>query len=142
MLHAFNTGPILEQRITGVAMKWSEDELATIINRDDLKVSPYREDGVTFGTPTWIWAVAVDGELYVRAYNGTASRWYQAAIRQQAGRIIAANTVRDVRFEAVNGDVNDRIDAEYRAKYKNSAYLTPMVSTRARSATVRICPRD
>jgi hypothetical protein len=25
---------------------------------------------VTYGTPTWIWSVAVDGALYVRAYNG------------------------------------------------------------------------
>jgi hypothetical protein len=54
-------------------MNWSNDELAMIVKHDDLKVSPYREDGSTYGTPTWIWAVEIDGELYVRAYNGTAS---------------------------------------------------------------------
>jgi hypothetical protein len=25
---------------------------------------------VTPGTPTWIWSVVVDGQLYVRGYNG------------------------------------------------------------------------
>ena len=33
---------------------------------DDLHISPFREDGVTYGTPTWIWSVAVDDALYVR----------------------------------------------------------------------------
>ena len=54
----------------GDAMKWSADELRKIIEADDLHISPFREDGVTPGTPTWIWAVAVDGDLYVRGYNG------------------------------------------------------------------------
>jgi hypothetical protein len=27
------------------------------------------------------WCVAVDSELYVRAYNSTGSNWYQAAVR-------------------------------------------------------------
>jgi hypothetical protein len=62
---------------------WSEDELRKIIEADDLRISPFREDGVTPGTPTWIWTVAVDGGLYVRGYNGQDSRWYQAARRQK-----------------------------------------------------------
>ena len=66
---------------------WSKDELRKIADADDLHISPFREDGVTYGTPTWIWSVAVDDALYVRAYNGQNSRWYQAAVRQKAGRI-------------------------------------------------------
>jgi hypothetical protein len=58
------------------------DELRKIAAADDLHVSPFREDGATFGTPTWIWSVAVDGSLYVRAYNGRSSRWHQAALRK------------------------------------------------------------
>ncbi len=58
---------------------WASETLERIITADDLKVSPLRADGSTDGTPTWIWCVAVDGDLYVRGYNGTASRWYQAA---------------------------------------------------------------
>jgi Uncharacterized protein conserved in bacteria (DUF2255) len=37
-----------------------------------------------------MWSVAVDDALYVRGYNGQNSRWYQAAVRQKAGRIRAA----------------------------------------------------
>ena len=68
---------------------WSQDELRRIAEADDLHVAPFREDGATYGTPTWIWSVAVDDALYVRGYNGQNSRWYQAAVRQKAGRIIA-----------------------------------------------------
>ena len=53
---------------------------------DDLHVSPFREDGKTRGTPTWIWSVVIDGELYARAYNGQNSRWFKAAREQRAGR--------------------------------------------------------
>src|SRR6516162_6562073 len=67
---------------------WSKDELHKIAQADDLHISPFRDDGVTYGTPTWIWSVAVDDALYVRGYNGQNSRWYQAAVRQKAGRII------------------------------------------------------
>lgn len=121
---------------------WSKDELRKIAGTDDLHISPYREDGKTYGTPTWIWSVVVDEALYVRAYNGKKSSWYQAAMRQKAGRITAAGITKEVSFEAVDGPVNDRIDDAYRAKYKGSPYLSPMIGTRARAATVKVMPRD
>ena len=121
---------------------WAPKELRRIAERDDLRIAPFREDGVTYGTPTWIWSVAVDGDLYVRAYNGQSSRWYRAAARQKAGRITAAGPTREVAFEPVEGAINDRIDEAYRAKYRGNPYLVSMISARARSATVRITPRD
>src|SRR4051812_11999362 len=120
---------------------WSKDELRRIAEADDLHVAPFREDGVTYGTPTWIWSVAVGGDLYVRAYNGQNSGWYQAALRQKAGRITAAGTTREVAFEPVEGPVNDLIDDAYRAKYGGSPYLGSMIGPRAHSATMRIVPR-
>src|SRR5437899_386225 len=121
---------------------WSKDELTKIAETDDLHISPFREDGITYGTPTWIWSVAVDEALYVRGYNGQKSRWYQAAARQRAGRITAAGMAKEVAFEPVNGPINDRIDDAYRAKYRGSPYLKPMIGARARSATVKITPRE
>jgi hypothetical protein len=120
---------------------WSKDELCKIAEADDLHISPLREDGLTYGTPTWIWSVAVDDALYVRGYNGQSSRWYQAAVRQKAGRIIAAGMTKEVTFAPVNGAINDRIDDAYRAKYRGSPYLSAMIGTPARSATVKIMPR-
>jgi hypothetical protein len=121
---------------------WSKEKLSKIAGADDLHISPFREDGVTYGTPTWIWSVAVDGGLYVRAYNGQNSRWYRAAVRQKAGRITAAGMTKEVTFEPVDGPINDRIDDAYRAKYRGSPYLGPMIGARARSATVKVMPRD
>ena len=45
---------------------WSKDELRKIAEADDLHIAPFREDGVTYGTPTWIWSVAVDNALFAR----------------------------------------------------------------------------
>jgi hypothetical protein len=82
---------------------WPKDELRKIAEADDLHISPYREDGKTYGTPTWIWSVAVGIDPYVRAYNGKKSRWYKAALRQKAGRITAAGMTKEVTFEPVDG---------------------------------------
>jgi hypothetical protein len=95
-------------------MSWSKDELRRIAEADDLHISPFRKDGATYGTPTWIWSVAVEGALCVRAYNGQGSRWYKAAVRQKVGRITAAGMTKSVGFEPVDGPVNDRIDDAYR----------------------------
>ena len=121
---------------------WSRDELRKIAESDDLHISPFRQDGVTYGTPTWIWSVVVGDALFVRAYNGQKSRWYQAAMRQKAGRITAAGMTREVTFAPVDGPINDQIDDAYRAKYKGSPYLPPMIGAHARSATVRISPHE
>jgi hypothetical protein len=121
---------------------WLKKELEGIAQTDDLHISPLREDGKTYGTLTWIWSVVVDGALYVRAYNGKDSRWYKAALRQKAGRITAAGMTKEVAFEPVDGELNDRIDDAYRAKYASSPYLKPMIGARARAATVKVVPRE
>ena len=76
-------------------MVWEKDKLQQIAEADDLHISPFREDGTTYGTPTWIWSVVVEDGLYVRGYNGTQSRWYQAAVRQKAGRVTVQFTNND-----------------------------------------------
>jgi hypothetical protein len=121
---------------------WLKKELDGIAGKDDLHISPLREDGKTYGTPTWIWSVVVNGALYVRAYNGKDSGWYKAALQQKAGRITAAGITKEVAFEPVDGPTNDRIDDAYRAKYASSEYLKPMVGERARAATVRVVPHE
>lgn len=121
---------------------WAPDELRGIAEANDLHISPFREDGVTYGTPTWIWSVVVGDALYVRGYNGQDSRWYQAAVRQGAGRITAGGITKEVTFEPVDGPMNDRIDDAYRKKYRGSPYLSPMIGARARLASVKIMPRQ
>lgn len=125
-----------------VQVHWPAGDLRKMVESDDLHIAPFREDGITYGTPTWIWSVVVDGELYVRAYNGRDSRWYKSAMRERAGRIMAAGIISDVHFDPVDGTINGRIDDAYRAKYRGSPYLNAMIAQRAREATVRIAPRS
>jgi hypothetical protein len=63
-------------------------------------------------------------------------------MRQKAGRITAAAVTREVMFEPVQGSINDRIDDAYRAKYHTNEYLSPMINSRARAATVKIIPQE
>ena len=121
--------------------EWIKEELGKIANSDDLHISPFRDDGKTYGTPTWIWSVVVGDELFVRAYNGNNSSWYQAALKQKAGRISAAGMTKEVTFESVDGQINDLIDDAYRIKYNGSPYLSPMIGKRGRSATVKVVPK-
>jgi hypothetical protein len=123
-------------------VQFSKADLKKIDEANDLHISPFREDGKTYGTPTWIWAVVVDGVLYVRAYNGVNSRWYQSALKQKAGRIVAAGMTKEVQFEPVQGEINTQIDEAYKQKYNSSPYLSSMISTRAKAATVRIVPNE
>lgn len=114
------------------------EEIQKIAENDDFHIAPFREDGKTYGTLTWIWSVMVDHKLFVRAYNGTNSRWYKSAMSQKAGKIKAAGMEKKVRFEPVSGNINEKIDDAYRKKYSDSPYMPPMISDRAKAATVRV----
>lgn len=114
------------------------EEIEQIGKNDDFHISVLHEDGGTYGTLTWIWSVEVDGKLYIRAYNGVNSRWYKSALKQKQGKIKAAGMEKKVRFEPVNGPLNEKIDQAYREKYSSSPYLGSMISDRAKAATVNV----
>ena len=118
---------------------WDKHTLERIDRADDLKMAPHRADGKTVGTPTWIWEVVLDGRLFVRAYNGPRSRWYQAAIARKRGQIHAIGEVFEVRFVPINEEtLNAGIDAAYRQKYASSPYVAHMVGASAKAATVEV----
>lgn len=118
---------------------FTKEELQKINNADDLHIAPFRADGKTYGTPTWIWEVVVNDNLYVRAYSGTHSKWYQSALSQKAGRIIAANQTYEVDFTPINDEnLNNLIDQAYTSKYSSSPYLSAMINNRAKAATIKI----
>lgn len=123
-------------------MSWNHDVLSNIDVADDLKIAPYHPDRQTTGTPTWIWAVVVENRLFVRAYSGMASRWYQAALSQRAGRVFAAGQVFGVTFSPeTDAGMMQKIDAAYRRKYAQNRYVSAMISARAAAATVEILLR-
>lgn len=124
-----------------MSARWPDGLLDAVVVADDLKVSPLRADGRTFGTPTWIWCVRVDDDLYVRAYYGPSSRWYAAALARPDGSVHAAGHVLDVIFEPAGASLADRIDAAYRDKYAGSPYLAPMIASGPRAVCFRVVPR-
>lgn len=121
---------------------WRPEDLEAFAASDDLHVSPSRDDGTTYSTPTWIWSVVVGDALYARAYNGTASRWFRAAVRQGAGRVRLAREDHEVEFAVADPSAISAVDEAHRRKYASSSYLGPMVSPRAQEATVVITPRE
>jgi hypothetical protein len=119
---------------------WADEQLTRIAANDDLHVAPCRENGRT-GTPTWIWSVAVDQTLHVRAYNGSDSSWYQSAMRTGRGIIQSGGETIEVRFLPVDDKLlNERIDEAYAEKYAGNPYLAPMVAAGPRATTVAVTP--
>lgn len=123
--------------------RWSTRECAAIAGSDDFHIAPYRPDGRTPGTLTWIWSVVVDGRVFVRPWHGPRSRWYRAAEAQGAGRITAGGLDRTVELRTLDDEqLNARVDDAYRVKYAGSPYLPPMVAAGPRRATVEVLPAD
>lgn len=119
---------------------WSTDQLARIEENKDLYVSPFRQDGLTYGTPTQTWALVVDKKVYVRAASGQDSRWYQAAVAQRAGRVRLEGMFIDAIFEDAGTDDEAAIDAAYERKYPGSSAVPIMQGAGPKSAAVRIWP--
>ena len=117
---------------------WTADDLRTIADTTDLFVSPFREDGTSYGTPTRVWALVVNGQVYARAANGVQSSWYQAAVSQRAGRVRVADRIYDVTFAPADADVNEAIDAAYEAKYPGSPAVATMQAAGPSAATVKV----
>ncbi|WP_020006402.1 DUF2255 family protein [Salinicoccus albus] len=127
-----------------MAANWSQEQIDAFSKADDMYISPFYSDGKTPGTPTWIWSVAVDNHLYVRAYNGQNSRWYNSAVEQKAGKIKITGETYDVVFQPIENEpaLTEKIDEAYNEKYGDSSYLPPMLEKGPVSATVKILPRD
>lgn len=121
---------------------WNPEELTRIAEPEMFDLSAQLEDGTTPKT-VGIWAVAVDGRLFVRSYTGLAGKWYAPALASLRGRVSAGGVTKDVRFERVTDDAtNAAIDAEYLAKYTPSPYAPEMGQEPVRSQTLEVIPLD
>lgn len=119
---------------------WREDAIRAIGTADDFHIAPFHPDGVTTGTPTWIWSVIVEGRLFVRYYSGTSGRWYRAAIEQRAGIVKSGGRTYNVDFAPAPESWAGIIDDAYSKKYAGSPYLPMELSERVRAACVEVIP--
>lgn len=122
--------------------EWTAGELDTLGAAEELDIAPLRPDGSPRPFTT-IWVVRVGDDLYVRSWRGQDGAWFRAALQRPEGRIQAAGIKRDVAFAEPEHADHDAIDRAYRDKYARhaSTYVDPMISPRARAATLRLTPR-
>jgi len=121
---------------------WTGEELTTIAAAEELEIAPFRRNG-TPRNPVTIWVVRHGDDLYVRSVNGRTAAWFRGTQVGHEGRIHAGGVDKDVTFVDADPDINDQLDAEYRAKYRRYAksIVDHIVSPKARSATIKLMPR-
>src|SRR5437762_12654496 len=120
---------------------WTSDELGKIEAADELELASVRRDG-TLRNPVTIWVVRHGDDLYVRSVNGRGSSWFRGAQTRHEAHIQAGGADKDVLLVETD-DVNDELDAAYRAKYRRYAesLVGSIVSPQARAATLKLVPR-
>jgi hypothetical protein len=119
---------------------WSAPRLDELASAEELVLVLTRADRTPLRFP--VWAVVVDGNLYVRSYLGVTTGWYRAVVAEQHQAIVLEGIDADVLFEFVprTDAVNKGIDAAYLAKYSKFDYRDAMVEPAAVDATLRILP--
>src|SRR5438132_1848560 len=104
---------------------WTSDELNKIGAAEELKIASVSRDGRR-RNPVTIWVVRRGDDLYVRSVNGRTGAWFRGAQDRHEARIHAGDVETDVLLVETD-DVNDEIDAAYRAKYRR--YVAKIVDT-------------
>lgn len=123
---------------------WTEAELSSIGKAEEVQVAPLRPDG-GLGKEVTVWAVRSGDGIYVRsAVKGYGASWYRGVEQTHYGRMRAVGIRKDVELVDVDDQVNDEVDAAYRAKYRRYAgrILESCLTPQARSTTLRIMPRS
>lgn len=122
---------------------WTSNELTRIGPAEELEIAPLRRDG-TQRRPVTIWVVRHGDDLFVRSVNGRTGAWFRGAQVRHEGRIWAGGVEKDVTFVNADPDLNDQLDAAYRAKYRQYAksIVDTIVTPDARAATLKLVPRS
>jgi hypothetical protein len=122
---------------------WTSDELARIGAADELELASRRRDG-TLRNPVTVWVVRHADDLYVRSWRGRTATWFRRVRARPEGQIRAGGVQMDVQFIDPDPGVDDALDASYRAKYRSrgGGYVDQMVGPEARSATLKLVPRQ
>jgi hypothetical protein len=122
---------------------WTSDELNRFGAAEEIEIAPLGRDGTVRKTVT-VWVVRVGDDLYVRSAYGRGSVWFRAAQTHHEGRISSKGIETDVTFLDADTNLNEDIDVAYRGKYRRNGpqYVNMMVSPKARSATLKLAPRQ
>jgi hypothetical protein len=120
---------------------WTSHELDTIGSSDEIRIAGRRADG-TLRKPVITWIVLYEGRFYVRSVNGRQAAWFRGAQERHEGRIWAGDVEKDVTFREAPGEIADRLDEAYRAKYGRYPpnIVGSIVTPQARAAALEVVP--
>lgn len=121
---------------------WTSEELEKIGTAEELKIASLRRDGGLRKLVT-IWVVRLGDDLYVRSVKGRDGWWFRGTQTRHEGHIRAGGIKKDVTFADAESNLNDPIDAAYRAKYGRypESIVGSVLTPEARSATIKLNPR-
>lgn len=123
---------------------WTTNELNKIGSAEEIQVAPQRPDGKLRERVT-VWAVRHGDSIYIRsAVRGRNAAWYRGVGQTHRGRVWGSGVQKDVDFVDAGDQVNDEVDAAYRAKYRRYAgrILNSCLTPEARSTTLRVMPHQ
>src|SRR5229473_2771909 len=121
--------------------EWPADELNRIGAAEEVQIASIRRDG-TPRKPVTTWVVRHGDDLYVRSVRGRSGHWFRGTQERHEGRIRAGRLQQDVAFVDADNEINDQVDAAYRAKYSRYAgrILNSVLTPEARSTTIKLVP--
>ena len=123
--------------------QWASDKLDEIGRAEEVQIASVRRDG-TLGKPVTVWVVSHGDDLYMRSVRGSNGHWFRGTQEKHEGRVRAGAVQHDVTFVDAGHDIDDEVDAAYRAKYRRYAgnILNSVLTPEARSTTLKLVPRE
>ena len=120
---------------------WTPHDLERIGAAEELQLATFKKDDVLV-KPVTIWVVRVGDDLYLRAYRGRETAWFQHIQRRPEGRIEDGGVTKDVMLvdASADGALGNQIDAAYQSKYRrySATYVGPMIAPQARATTLKL----
>jgi hypothetical protein len=113
-------------------MMWSAKQLARIGEAAELTLLVPRRHAPR-AVP--VWAV-------VRAHQGTDSWWYRGALARPGAGVRLGGQDVAVRFSPRADTDAEEIDDAYRRKYGRFGYVSAVLTTQAKAATLRVDPME
>ena len=122
--------------------QWTNDQLDKFERAEEVRIASVRRDGA-LSKPVTIWAVRHGDNIYVRSVRGRNAHWFRGTQERHEGRIRAGGVQQDVTFGDADHNLDDEVDAAYRAKYRRYAgsILNSVLTPEARLTTLKLVPR-
>ena len=122
--------------------QWTSNQLDKVGTAEELQIASARHDG-TLRKPVTVWVVRVGDDIYIRSVRGRSAHWFRGTQERHEGRIRAGGVQLDVTFVDAGHDIDNEVDAAYRAKYRRYAgnILNSVLTPEARSTTTKLVPR-